>query len=150
MQLFEVQPMFRWSTHMALYPESEGRLFRRLVHAYKWQLLRSAPRHYLDKSHPNIWIAEHLKAAFPHSRFIGIERNPYATVASMIRHNGVSQWHSRWREFPIEPVSGYHSRLSGDLRSDSVASQCAMRWVAHHNRMDFLKGALGDSLKVIL
>lgn len=54
----EVEPMFGLSTRMALNPTLEGKLFRRLVMAYRWQLFKSAPRLYLDKSHPNIWIAE--------------------------------------------------------------------------------------------
>ena len=54
----EVQPMFRWSIRMAIDPALEKQLFGRLVLAYKWQLFKSAPRLYLDKTHPNIWIAE--------------------------------------------------------------------------------------------
>lgn len=146
----EVQPMFGWSTRMAIDPALEKQLFGRLVLAYKWQLLKSAPRLYLDKTHPNIWIAEKLKETFPRSLFVGIERNPYATVASMIKHCGVSAWHKRWREFPVpNRFLGITPELADKYDDIPFASQCAIRWVAHHNRMNTLRNTLGDDLMVI-
>jgi len=146
----EMQPMFRWSTRMALNSKLERKLFGRLVLAYKWQLLKSAPRLYLDKTHPNIWIADKLKKAFPKSLFVGIERNPYATVASMMKHKGVSAWHRRWREFPIpNRFLGITTELAHTYDSIPLASQCAMRWLAHHNRMKELRSILGNDLIVI-
>ena len=146
----EIQPMFGWSTRMALNSKLERKLFGRLVLAYKWQLLKSAPRLYLDKTHPNIWIAEKLKKAFPKSLFVGIERNPYATVASMMKHKGVSAWHRRWREFPIpNRFLGITAELANTYDSIPLASQCAMRWLAHHDRMKELRSILGNDLIVI-
>ena len=146
----EVNPMFDLSTRMALNQALEKKLFWRLVMAYKWQLLKSAPRIYVDKTHPNIWIAEKLQRAFPNALFIGIERNPYATVASMMKHSGVSAWHRRWREFPVpNRFLGITSELANEYESIPFASQCAMRWLAHHNRMKELRKSLGDYLFVI-
>jgi len=146
----EVQPMFGWSTMMAMDPSLEKSLFGRLLLAYKWQLLRSVPRLYLDKTHPNIWIAEKLKEAFPRALFIGIERNPYATVASMLKHPEVSAWHRRWREFPVpNRFLGITPELQNMYDSIPLAAQCAIRWVAHHNRMKALMRTLGDDLLVI-
>ena len=142
--------MFRLSTRMALKPTLEGRLFGPLVMAYKWQLLKTTRRLYVDKTHPNIWIAEKLQKAFPQALFIGIERNPYATVASMMKHSGVSSWHRRWREFPIpNRFLGITSEIADTYDSIPFASQCAMRWLAHHRKMNELKNALGDALLVI-
>lgn len=146
----EAAPMFGLSTKMALDPSLETRLFGILVLAYKWQLFRSAPRLYLDKSHPNIWIADKLKNAFPKSLFVGIERNPYATVASMMKHKGVSAWHKRWKEYPIpNQFLGISTELARTYDNIPFASQCAMRWLAHHNRMNELKSALGNDLFII-
>jgi hypothetical protein len=104
----------------------------------------------LDKSHPNIWIAEKLKMAFPESLFVGIERNPYATVASMMEHKGVSAWHKRWREFPIpNRFLGITEEMAEIYDDVPLASQCAMRWIAHYNRMKELRKNVGDSLMVI-
>lgn len=146
----EAQPMFRLSTTIALNASLESRLLGMLVLAYRWQLLRSGSSVYLDKSHPNIWIAEKLKAAFPTALFVGIERNPYATVASMMRHVGVSAWHKRWREFPIpNRFLGISAETAKEYDSISLPSKCALRWVAHHERMNELKGILGDDLFAI-
>src|SRR5262245_4018334 len=97
----EQQPMFDWSVAMAVNPACEPRLFDRLVAEYSAQLARSAPKHYLDKSHPNIWIADKLLAAFPDARFVGVQRHPFATVASMLRHAAVSDWHRQWKTLPV-------------------------------------------------
>ncbi|QBG46593.1 sulfotransferase [Verrucomicrobia bacterium S94] len=146
----EDKPMFNLSTRMALNPALEDKLFKPLVRAYKWQLFKSAPRLYMDKTHPNIWIAEKLLEAFPNALFLGIERNPYATVASMMKHGGVSAWHKRWREFPIpNRFLGITQDLADRYDRIPFASQCAMRWLAHHNRMNELRGTLGDAFLLI-
>lgn len=41
---------------------------------------------YSDKSHFNLWLVEKLAETFPDSKFVGIIRSPYATVASMKLH----------------------------------------------------------------
>jgi len=146
----EEQPMFGLSTKMALDPGLESQLFVKLVQAYKSQLVKSAPKLYLDKTHPNIWIAEKLKDAFPQALFVGIERNPYATVASMLKHKGVLAWHVRWREFPIpNRFLGITEELASTYDNIPLASQCAIRWVAHHDRMNKLVKDLGGDLLVI-
>jgi hypothetical protein len=146
----EEQPMFDLATKMALNPALEKTHFDKLVSAYKWQLLKSAPRLYLDKTHPNIWLAEKLKAAFRRALFVGIERNPYATVASMLKHEGVSAWHTRWREFPIpNRFLGITPELAKRYDTIPRAAQCAIRWLAHRDRMTALRLTLGSSLMVI-
>lgn len=146
----EVWPIFQWSKRIALNANREDRLFGRLVLAYRWQVFRSGSRLYLDKSHPNIWIADRLKQVFPNSLFIGIERNPYATVASMLKHKGVLKSQKRWQKFPVpNRFLGITEDLSGIYDSIPVAAQCAMRWVAHHERMMTLKTLLNDDLLII-
>lgn len=146
----EQEPMFGLSTRMALNPALEESLFPRLVRAYKKQLFKSAPRLYLDKSHPNIWLAECLKEAFPEARFIGIERDPYATVASMLKHKGVSAWHARWREFPVpNRFLGITPEMAQYYDTLPLPAQCAFRWRAHHQRMTELQSTLGEDLLVI-
>lgn len=111
----EAQPMFSLSTKMALNLTLEVELFGRLVAAYN--------------PHLNyIWTAEKLKKVFPKSLFVGIERNPYATVASMMKHKGVSAWHGRWREFPIpNRFLGITPELEDVYDNLPLASQCALR-----------------------
>jgi hypothetical protein len=146
----ETEAMFSWSTQMALDPHQEKRLFPRLVRAYRKQVLKAYPRLYLDKTHPNIWLADKLHQALPGALFLGIERNPYATVASMMEHPAVSDWHRRWREFPVpNRFLGITPELADTYDDLSLATRCAIRWQAHHERMDQLSGLLGTSLMVI-
>ena len=142
--------MFGLSTQMAMNPSLERSLYPQLVKAYKQELSKSAPKLYMDKSHPNIWLAEKLKASFPRALFIGIERDPYATVASMMKHKAVAAWHSRWREFPVpNRFLGISAQDAETYSNLSLASQCTMRWLAHHQKMHELRHTLGDSLFVI-
>ena len=143
----ETEPMFGLSTRMALDASLESQLFGKLKRAYQWQLFRSAPRLYMDKSHPNIWIAEKLKDAFPNAQFVAIQRNPYATVASMVKHHGVLAWHKRWREFPIpNRFLGITEDIAKVYENIPLASQCANRWLAHRDRLEDLQSSLQDCL----
>lgn len=146
----EKPPMFRWATRMAMDPSLECKLFNRLVWAYRIQLLRAAPLLYVDKTHPNIWLAERLKASFSNALFIGIERNPYATVASMMRHQSVAAWHRTWKQFPIpNRFLGITREIANRYDTIPLAAQCAMRWVAHRERVRELRVSLGTDLFVI-
>ncbi len=146
----EKKPMFKLATRMAVNPDLEEHLFDNLVRAYKWELFLSGDKVYLDKSHPNLWLAEKLKAAFPTARFVGIERNPFATAASMIKHKRVSEWHTRWREFPVpNRFLGISEEQATTYDALPLPTQCALRWVAHHERMTELRQTLGDDLMVI-
>ncbi len=146
----EPKPLFLYSTHMALNPELEPKLMDKLIQGYRWELYKSAPKIYMEKTHPNIWHAERLKKEFPNARFVGIERNPYATVASMMVHPGVSKWHRIWREFPVpNRFLGITQEMAEGYDAIPLAAQCALRWKAHHERMEQLRGVLGDDLLVI-
>ena len=146
----EKDPMFRLATRMAVDPRLEKKLFSKLVTTYRWQLFLSSPRLYLDKSHPNIWLAEKLKRFFPRALFVGIERNPYATVASMIQHPGVSAWHQRWRDLPVpNRFLGITPEIVDAYGEMPLAAKCALRWIAHHDRIRQLQSTLGASLLAI-
>ncbi len=146
----EREPMFGWATRMALDPRLEPRLLPRLLRAYRWQLARSAPLHHLDKSHPNLWIAEHLATGLPGSRFLGIRRSPYATVASMLAHPGVLRWTRRWREFPHpNRFLGITERIAPYYADMPLAARCALRWRAHDVRLAELRERLGDRMLLV-
>jgi hypothetical protein len=146
----EKSPMFNLSTKMALNPGLEDALFGKLASAYEIELKNASGRIYLDKSHPNIWLAERLQKFFPGSLFLGIERNPYATVASMIKHKGVASWHSRWKNFPVpNRFLGISPEIAETYDTLPLSSQCALRWLAHHNRMKHLANTLTNNLFLI-
>jgi hypothetical protein len=90
--LVEKPPIFNWVTEMAIDPTAEGRLFARLVERYRLEAANMRPKRLLDKSHPNIWLAEALAKSLPDAQFVGILRDVFGTVASSLRHAGVRYW----------------------------------------------------------
>ena len=146
----ERPPIFPWVTQMALRPETVRALYPRLVRRYRHEHGAVLPKHYLDKSHPNIWIAELLAESLPEALFVGIRRDAFGTVNSMLQHEGVLSWIHRWREFPLP------SRFLGVNRDSAEAydalpleAKCAVRWKAHVLQLAHLEGVLGDRLLVL-
>ncbi len=146
----EKPPIFDWVTAMALDPSKKASLLPKLIKRYRLEHQAVSPKHYADKSHPNIWIAEDLAAAFPEALFVGIQRNPYATVASMLKHGGVLEWHKRWQEFPIP---NRFLGITGDNRATygamPLAAKCALRWKVHLERLQSLRQTLNARLLVL-
>jgi hypothetical protein len=146
----EAEPMFGLSTAMALDPRLEQVLLEDLARCYQMELRRRRPAIYLDKSHPNIWIAEKLKDRFPEARFIGIQRNVFATVASMLKHRGVLQWHERWKEFPLpNRFLGIDAETAAVYEQFPLVVKCALRWAAHRNRLAALERTLDEDLLLL-
>jgi len=146
----EQPQIFSLSKQMAIDLSKQRNYLWKLILQYKWQILISTPRHYLDKSHPNIWHADKLIKYIPNAKFLGIERDPFATVASMMRHKGVLAWQKNWRKYPIpNKFLGITSENVDKYDSLPLATQCSMRWLSHHNRMVELCKILNDSIKVI-
>jgi hypothetical protein len=142
--------MFQLVTRMAIDPPSRRTLFPLLVCTYRVQRLVSRPSAYADKSHPALWIAEPLARAFPAARFLGVERNPFATVSSMLKHAGIRSWHERWRRYPIpNEFLGISREVAARYDTLSLATRCALRWRSHQRRMEHLRGALGTRLRVV-
>ena len=146
----EIQPIFSWVTEMALNPSLQRKLLWRLILRYHVQIIISTPKRYLDKSHPNIWLVEKLLRAFPNAQFVGIERNPYATVASAILHKGGEKLRKGWEKFPI-PINflGIDENIAEYYESLSLSEKYALAWKSHHDRMNFLRKSLAKSILVV-
>ncbi len=147
---FEQPPIFEWATQMALSPSEERRLLPRLLRRYRYEFAVVAPRVYVDKSHPNIWLAEKLADAFPDARFIGIHRGVYGTVASMLKHGGVLGWYDSWREYPVpNRFLGITEEMAADYDCMPLASKCTVRWQAHLDELHRLSAVLGPRLCLV-
>ncbi len=146
----EVNPGFHWVTKMALDPSTRDQYYGKLTWYYRWQHLKSVPKHYLDKSHPNLWIADRLAETFDDVLFLGIQRNPYATVASMLNHQGVQKWHKKWKNFPLpNKFLGINKEDTNKYDNMSMTKKCAKRWKAHHDEMKKIKSKLKEKVMVI-
>lgn len=143
----------RWFAHvtqMAMDATTRPALFPSLIAAYRDEASRVAPLQFADKSHPNIWLAETLADALPGSKFVGIQRDPWGTVASMLQHAGVSSWHDRWRDFPVpNHFLGITEELAQVYNTYSVATKSALRWRSHNAQMLKLQTSLGNRLLVL-
>lgn len=107
-----------------------------LVAAYRRRERKIAPRLYVDKSHPNLWLAELLASRMPEAYFLGIERNPYAVVASMLQHAGVLHWFHRWRRWPVpNSFLGITMDIAPKYDSLPLEQKCALRWTSHQAEM---------------
>ena len=146
----EKPPIFPWVTQMALRPDTVNQLYPRLVRRYRYEHAAVLPKHYLDKSHPNIWLAELLAESFPEALFVGIKRDVFGTVNSMLQHDGVLAWIRQWRDYPL-PSQFLGVSLASATAYDTLAleAKCAIRWKAHVMQLDYLKGALGNRLMIL-
>lgn len=143
----EKPAMFNKVVSMALDAREKQRQLKPLIWRYRIEHALSAPRHYVDKSHPNLWLIEELQEIFPRALFIGIKRNAFATVASMLLHKGVRDWCLRWREFPIpNPFLGITEENAVHYPNMSLEARCALRWRAHMDRMDYFAARLGNRM----
>ncbi|QTL96752.1 sulfotransferase [Iocasia frigidifontis] len=131
--------IFNRVTKMALNPAVRAKLFPELIRLYTYYYQESSPCHYVDKSHPNLWLAEALALVFPDSLFISLKRNPYATVSSMLKHEGVLKWQREWKRFPIpNEFLGIDHKIAADYSKMSMTEKCTLRWVAHMKKIDYL------------
>lgn len=132
----EVPPLFQLVTAAAIGEQPAEAAFPRIRQLYEMQLQATSEPIYADKSHPNLWLVERLDLAFPGARFVAIVRDPYASVASMLRHPGIIHWMQRWREFPVPNaflgITSGNAHAYGDL---TAVQKCALRWRAHYDRL---------------
>ena len=146
----ERPPIFPWVTQMALRPDTVTELYPRLVRRYRHEHGAVLPKHYLDKSHPNIWLAELLAESLPEALFVGIKRDVFGTVNSMLQHQGVLSWIHRWREFPLPSrFLGVGPDAAEAYDALALEAKCAVRWKAHVLQLEHLESALGNRLLVL-
>lgn len=146
----ERPPIFPWVVEMAQQPASEKHLFPQLVARYREEHRGVLPKHYVDKSHPNLWLAERLAAEFPEARFVAIWRSLEGMVASMLKHEGVRYWVESWdRHGGANRFLGVTDDLIPAYRHMTIAARCAVRVIAHAAEIKRLAGVLGERMHVV-
>ena len=82
-------------------------------------------------------------------KFIGIKRDIFATVSSMLQHHGVLSW---YRKLPLdEPnrflgITAENKAFFSDL---PLESKCAIRCLAHFERLDYLHQMYPNNVLVV-
>lgn len=111
-----------------------------LYRLYEAEMQKAYHRIYVDKSHPAIWFAKELKEKFPDSLFIAIVRNPYAVIASMMKHGGVRWWVEHWKDYPIpNNFLGISFDNLKDYEKMDIVERFAMRYKSHFYELFRLK-----------
>lgn len=124
--------MFPLVTKLALKGMDYDQGIRQLVRRYRVLLRASAPYDFLDQCHPNLWNCEQLAESFPNAHFVGIQRNPFSVVYSMLNHAGVLRWVKRWEEFSVpNEFLGIESGYEEEYHRMTLVERCAMRWASH-------------------
>ncbi|MEM7413170.1 MAG: sulfotransferase [Myxococcota bacterium] len=123
-------------TQLALDPRRENDLLPRLLRRYRDAVRRFAPLRLVDKCHPNLWLVDRLRFAFPDARFVAIRRDPYATVSSMLEHPGVRRWCEQWQRYPLpNRFLGVRRETAATYARAPIAERLALRWRAHAERI---------------
>jgi hypothetical protein len=143
----ERRRFFKLASGMALDARRNDTDAPRLIRLYRYEIARVAPRHLADKSHTNIWIADRLANAFPEAVFVGVRRDAYGTVASMLRHRGVQRWSENWRDYPLpNRFLGIEAGEGEWYESLGAAARSTLRWISHEARFEELRPVLGERL----
>jgi hypothetical protein len=105
---------------------------------------------YVDKSHPNLFNVPELLSVFPIAKFIGIYRNVFETIASMLKHEGCAEWGVRYKQlkFPNEFL-GLNADNFEKYESSTLAGRCAFRWFSSYSKLIQLDEVYADRFLLI-
>lgn len=145
--LIEQAPLFEWVLRAAMDPANDGHLYDNVAARYRGESAMAGSLRLVDKSHPNIWLADQLAADFPKAQFIAITRDVFGTTASMLQHIGVRHWIEEWDRYPVpNRFLGITDENKAWYASLSLAERAAQRWLVHLKQMKRLEAQLGDKL----
>lgn len=144
--LLEDKKTFKKAVEASVHFFGDERKYKNLISTYKWLQYTTFKPYILEKSHPNLWIVEKLEREFPDAKFIGIERDVFQVVYSMLNHKGVSKWfdllpyreYSHFLGINKGNVEGYHNL--------PLEAKCTIRWIAHQRRLDNLSERYPDKV----
>ncbi|MCR9183581.1 MAG: hypothetical protein NXH73_11705 [Flavobacteriaceae bacterium] len=119
-------------------------VFFNLLESYNKFLKKSSKNIILEKTHPLIWFAENIKEKMENAYFIGIKRNCYATVSSMLKHKGVLNWYDQLDQTKPNRFLGITEQNKNSFKNLPIESKCALRWKSHTDELFRLKSVLGD------
>ncbi|MEY8848342.1 sulfotransferase [Psychroserpens sp. XS_ASV72] len=145
----EDERFFKPITNLAVGINKNQDDFKSILKAYKKAFKRSKKDYILEKTHPNIWFVEEILEAFPNAKFVGIKRNVFSTVSSMLNHNGVLSWYEK---LPLDEPNrflGITESNKSDFVNLPMESKCAIRCLAHYNRLNELQQKFPDNVLVV-
>jgi hypothetical protein len=134
--------VFKTITAAALSQSDADRSLAEAAKVYDSLADLARPKWLVDQCHPNIWFVDHWSEAYVSARFVGILRNPFSVVASMMKHPAVRAWSVDWHRYPIpNPFLGITTDNARRYEKMSLAERCTMRWIGHYRKMLDLRGS---------
>lgn len=136
--LLEDTTTFNLSKKAAI-PEPDQKYINRLITHYKKIQEKSEKRFVLEKSHPNIWITDSLVEHFPSSFFIGVQREVFQVVNSMLNHKGVLRWFKTVSNNKTSRFLGINERNISYYKDLPIEAKCTLRWLSHTAELKLLQ-----------
>lgn len=107
---------------------------------------KSLKQYILDKTHPNIWFVEEIIQKFPEAKFIGLSRDVYSTVSSMLQHPGVLNWYKILPLNKENPFLGITKKNKKRFENFPIESKCAIRCLSHNSRLSYLRTTFPENV----
>lgn len=145
----EDEKLFNKVTKVAVNPNRSLKDVKHILKLYEGVFNKANKTRILEKTHPNIWLVEPLKEHFSDAKFIGIKRDVYATVASMLNHSGVLSWYNRLPLNEVNPFLGINNENKDVFSKLPIESKCALRWKSHVERLNYLEEKYPNEVYVV-
>lgn len=145
----EDQKLFKKVTDVAINPKRTKSDVKSILKLYNTEFSQTKKAYVLEKTHPNIWLVEDIQAYFKTAKFIGIKRNVYATIASMLNHKGVLEWYNVLPLNEVNPFLGITEENRELFEKLPLESKCALRWKSHFDRLTYLETKFPEKVLVV-
>ena len=141
---------FKLATKIAIEQKFRTRRTSKLIRRYQKEAkaISGKSNYVLDKSHTNIWIADQLFEKFGDAKFIGVSRDVYSTVSSMLQHSGVMSWYDTLNNKVENQFLGINNDNVDFFADLPLESKCAFRWISHQHQLGQLQKTLGANLYI--
>ncbi|WP_178989003.1 sulfotransferase family protein [Winogradskyella schleiferi] len=141
--------LFKKVTDVAINPNRKKSDIKKILKLYNSVFRQTNKSFVLEKTHPNIWLVEEILDYFETAKFIGIKRNVYATIASMLNHKGVLEWYNILPLNQVNPFLGITEKNYELFKDLPLESKCALRWKSHYDRLTYLETKFPENVLVV-
>jgi hypothetical protein len=145
----EDHKLFKKVTDVAVNPNRTKSDIKKILKLYNTEFSQTKKSFVLEKTHPNIWLVEAIQDYFETAKFIGIKRNVYATIASMLNHKGVLEWYNVLPLDKVNPFLGITEENRDVFKDLPLESKCALRWKSHFDRLTYLETKFPEKVLVV-
>jgi hypothetical protein len=145
----EDSKFFKMLTNAAIHrTEIKENDILKLINDYKSFLSSSEFKLVLDKTHPNLWLIDLIDKVIDNAYFIGIKRNAYSTINSMLKHEGVLSWYNKIDLEKSNKFLGINEENKSYFKNLPLESKCALRWKSHNDELSIINNSNSNFLLI--